>query len=39
MFDKFELFPKLPMELRLKIFKLTPEPRIVDVRFKGMVGN
>jgi hypothetical protein len=31
---KFELFPKLPPELRLKIWNLVPEPRVVDVIFK-----
>jgi hypothetical protein len=31
---KFELFPKLPPELRLKIWKLVPEPRVVEVIFK-----
>ena len=30
---KFERFPKLPPELRIKIWKLVPEPRIVMVRF------
>jgi len=32
--SKFELFPKLPIELRLKVWKLSmPGPRRVDVRF------
>ena len=31
---KFELFPKLPPELRLKIWKLVPEYRVVEVIFK-----
>jgi hypothetical protein len=30
---KFERFPKLPPELRIKIWKLVSEPRIVMVRF------
>ena len=31
---KFELFPKLPPELRLKIWNLIPESRVVEVIFK-----
>jgi hypothetical protein len=31
---KFELFPKLPPELRFKIWNLVPEPRIVRVLFR-----
>ncbi|KAE9366115.1 hypothetical protein N431DRAFT_472673 [Stipitochalara longipes BDJ] len=30
---KFEWFPKLPPELRIKIWKLVPESRIVEIRF------
>jgi hypothetical protein len=30
---KFKKFPKLPAELRVKIWKLVPEPRIVEVLF------
>lgn len=33
--DKFELFPKLPVELQLKIWGFAmPGPRLVEVRFK-----
>jgi hypothetical protein len=31
---KFELFPKLPPELRLKIWNIAPESRVVEVLFK-----
>jgi hypothetical protein len=31
---KFELFPKLPPELRLKIWNLAPESRVIEVIFK-----
>ncbi len=31
---EFKYFPKLPAELRLKIWNLVPEPRIVEVRFR-----
>jgi hypothetical protein len=30
---KFTLFPKLPIELRLKIWKESHEPRIIELRF------
>ena len=34
-FEKFELFPKLPIELRLKIWKYTARgPRIIEVTFE-----
>lgn len=33
--DKFELFPKLPVELQLKVWKFAmPGPRLVELRFK-----
>jgi len=30
---EFQLFPKLPIELRIKIWKFVPEPRMVEVNF------
>ena len=36
---EFELFPKLPIELRLKIFKLAAsEPRIIEIGYSFAWG-
>jgi hypothetical protein len=32
-FGAFEPFKKLPLELRINIWKLLPEPRVIEVRF------
>ena len=34
MFDKFELLPKLPTELRLRKFQVDPDPCTMEARFK-----
>lgn len=34
-FDTFTLFPRLPIELRLAIWKLTAEPRNIQVLYNG----
>jgi len=33
--DKFKVFPKLPAELRVKIWKMCSPPRIIEVRWVG----
>lgn len=33
----FSLFPKLPIELRLAIWRLSLEPRVVELRYSGAV--
>jgi hypothetical protein len=33
--DTFHLFPKLPIELRLQIWSLAPDARVVEVIFCG----
>ncbi|KAK4149747.1 hypothetical protein C8A00DRAFT_18606 [Chaetomidium leptoderma] len=38
MFTSFHPFPRLPFELRAKIWKLAVEPRTVDVRIVDSVG-
>ncbi|PVH84941.1 hypothetical protein DL98DRAFT_584004 [Cadophora sp. DSE1049] len=38
--DRFTLFPKLPAELRLRVWKEAyPEPRCIEVRFDGTTGG
>ena len=36
---EFELFPKLPRELRLKIFELIPKARTVEIMFYKGTGR